>query len=157
MEPGELRLVRPNSTALWETAGRLIDEYVASLPVTLEFQDFAHERASLEHEYGPPDGVFLLALADHRLIGCGAFRRFSPTRCEMKRLFVQQGQRRGVGRAIAVELIALAKASGYQTMLLDTLPSMHRARRLYASLGFRQIPPYRFNPVPGTTFMALDF
>jgi ribosomal protein S18 acetylase RimI-like enzyme len=56
-----------------------------------------------------------------------------------------------------VELIALAKASGYQTMLLDTLPSMHRARRLYASLGFRQIPPYRFNPVPGTTFMALDF
>ena len=53
-------------------------------------------------------------------------------------------------------LIGQAKEIGYDTMVLDTLPSMTAAHALYASLGFERIAPYRHNPVPGATFWRLS-
>jgi GNAT superfamily N-acetyltransferase len=150
-------LIRPTSAHEWGEAARLVGEYAASLNVALDFQGFEHERAHLEDEYGGPGAVFLLASRDGTCVGCGGIRRFSETACEMKRLYVAPaGQQRGIGRMLAIRLIAEARALGYRTMLLDTLPSMHSARALYASLGFHEVPPYRFNPVEGTTFLALD-
>jgi GNAT superfamily N-acetyltransferase len=110
----------------------------------------------LAAEYGPPDGVFLLAQQGEHFVGCGAVRRFSETTCEMKRLYVRpSNQARGTGRLIATSLIAEARRMGYQTMLLDTLPSMRAAQALYKSLGFEPVPAYRLNPVPGTSFLKL--
>lgn len=151
------RLVRPDSPELWSAATGLVQEYAASLDVSLDFQDFDRELKQLATEYGPPHGAFLLAEQDAQYVGCGAIRRFSEAACEMKRLYVAPRSRSGgTGRMLASALLAQARALGYSSVLLDTLPSMRGAQALYRSLGFREVPAYRFNPVPGTVFMQLD-
>ena len=150
-------LVQPHTAALWAKAAEMVDEYAASLEFALDFQNFAHERAHLAEEYGPPDGLFLLAAADDVVLGCGAIRRFSADACEMKRLYVRSsGRGRGIGRMISEALIQTARERGYRTMLLDTVSSMRHAMALYAALGFRPVAPYRFNPMADATFLKLD-
>ena len=135
----------------------LVEEYATSLNTDLGFQDFQHEIHSLPREYGPPDGCFILAVREGRFIGCGALRRFSDSACEMKRLYVVPGHRGGgVGRIVAEALIQHARQRRYQSMLLDTLPSMVGAQALYTSLGFKPTPAYRYNPVPGASFWRLE-
>jgi putative acetyltransferase len=53
-------------------------------------------------------------------------------------------------------LLDRARQAGYSTMLLDTLDDMEAARGLYRSLGFREIPPYYYNPVAGAHYLKVD-
>jgi ribosomal protein S18 acetylase RimI-like enzyme len=155
--PAMTELFQPNSSTLWETARTLVREYAASLNISLDFQNFDHELLHFEQEYAPPAGTFLLALRETEFLGCGAFRRFSETACEMKRLYVRPaGRNLGIGRQLALALISEAKALGYQRMLLDTLPSMQSAQSLYKSLGFEPTTAYRFNPIPGSAYLKLE-
>ncbi|MFL1404758.1 hypothetical protein ACJO2E_05370 [Marinobacter sp. M1N3S26] len=42
---------------------------------------------------------------------------------------------------------------GEHIIRLDTIPELDSALRLYRRLGFREIPPYRYNPHPDAVFM----
>ena len=137
----------------------LFEEYAASLHVDLCFQDFTRELAELPGSYAAPRGCLLVADDDAAVVGCVALRALSggdETQGEIKRLYLRPAARgRGLGRSLALAVIARARALGYRTLKLDTLSSMHSARALYASLGFRECAPYYRNPLPGTSYMAL--
>ncbi len=132
----------------------LFKEYASSLGIDLSFQDFAHEIESLPGVYAPPSGALLVATVRGKVAGCVGVRRFEADICEMKRLFVRHSFRnRGVGRRLALASIEQGRALGYRLMRLDTVPWMREALGLYRSLGFVEIPPYRFNPVAGAVFL----
>lgn len=130
----------------------LFTEYADALGVDLSFQDFDHELATLDDFYE----LILVARDDSRSAGCVALRRIDAATCELKRLYVRPDSRgRNLGRQLATNIIDAARQRGYQRIRLDTLPAMTSAIPLYESLGFIEIAPYRFNPIPGSRFMEL--
>ena len=147
----------------------LFREYAEALGVDLSFQNFERELAELPGEYAPPEGALLLAFAEDlaaspatrssgfaSAAGCVALRKIDGDVCEMKRLYVRDRFRgHGLGRALALAVMDVARTIGYRSMRLDTLPQMGTAQALYDSLGFRDIPPYRFNPIPGSRFLEI--
>jgi len=137
-------------------AHALFQEYADWLGIDLSFQAFAAELAGLPGLYAPPRGRLLLALASGEAAGCVALRPLDEGACEMKRLFVRSSFRgQGIGRTLAERVVAEARAIGYLTMRLDTLPSMQAAIRLYEILGFGRCAAYYETPLPDTIFMTL--
>jgi putative acetyltransferase len=120
----------------------LLREYETGTGVSLCFQDFDAEIAGLPGNYAPPLGTLLLAreAGGERLLGCVALRPVpgKPDVCEMKRLYVRPGERgSGLGRTLALAVMAEACRLGYRHICLDTLPGMTAAQALYRALGFR--------------------
>jgi ribosomal protein S18 acetylase RimI-like enzyme len=141
-------MIRPAQARDDERVRQLLREYADGLGVDLSFQDF-------EAELADPLGFYELVLIAEGE-GCVALRRIDDESCEMKRLYVRPEARgAGLGRRLAEAVVAEARSRGYRRMLLDTLPSMAAARALYAALGFREVEPYRFNPIEGTAFLEL--
>lgn len=161
MSAPDIRLQSPDTPELLEATRSIFREYAANLGVDLCFQGFEAELAALPGDYAPPHGTLLLALVDGQLAGCGGFRPLVDVdyanACEMKRLYVRPAFRRfGLGRLLAQALIDRATESGHSAMLLDTLDDMEAARGLYAVLGFEEVPPYYYNPIPGAHYLKVD-
>lgn len=134
----------------------LFREYSVGLEFDLGFQDFKNELANLKAIYSHPTGALLLAYINNKTAGCVAVRKLSSNVCEMKRLYVRPSHRgNGIGMRLAVAIIEEARSLGYEKMRLDTVPAMRSARMLYEKLGFTEIEPYRYNPIPGTSFLEL--
>jgi len=166
--PGEL--IRAVATAAEVAQARvLFEEYAAQLGVSLCFQDFDRELATLPGSYAPPrGGLWLAGACDEdggpagEPYGCVALRPLvhegeDPARAdsaEIKRLYVRPGARgTGLGRRLAETALAGARERRYRVVKLDTLAQMEAARALYASLGFRPCAAYYHNPLGGTLYM----
>jgi GNAT superfamily N-acetyltransferase len=153
-----LVLAQAESPAQVAQARELFLEYAQSLGVNLCFQNFEQELAGLPGYYAPPDGRLLLVEYGGQLAGCVALHQWEPGVCEMKRLYLRPSFRgKGLGRVIAETIIAEARNIGYQRMRLDTIePLMKDAVEMYRKLGFREIAPYRPNPIAGAMYMELQ-
>jgi putative acetyltransferase len=161
MDTPQIQLLSPATAAELDATREIFREYAQALGVDLCFQNFEAELAALPGDYAGPAGGLLLAMVDGALAGCGAFRPLPDAdyanACEMKRLYVRRPFRRfGLGRTLAQALMDGALQAGYSAMLLDTLDDMEAARELYASLGFEEVPPYYFNPIPGAHYLKVD-
>ena len=155
-----------------EHTKQLFTAYANSLPISLTFQNFAAELASLPGLYIPPTGAIFLAYltppsdspepTKSEPIGVIALRPLPNTSpaakiCEMKRLYLAPESRGlGIGKNLVEEAIKEAKKLGYLEMRLDTLPSMVGARALYNGVGFVQVEKYYDTPIEGTIFLSKD-
>jgi ribosomal protein S18 acetylase RimI-like enzyme len=145
--------IRPATLEDLDEIRVMLREYAAWLEVDLCFQNFEEELAGLPGDYAPPRGRLLIAEG----AGCVALRAIDDEICEMKRLYVRPEHRgSGLGRRLVTSIIGEARGIGYRRMRLDTMPKMDRAQGLYASLGFREIEAYRYNPEPGARFLELE-
>ena len=133
-------------------------EYAKSLNFDLCFQSFDKELAGLPGDYAPPDGRLLLAEYQGQLAGCVALHKLDAQVCEMKRLYLRpQFRGKGVGRGLTETLITEARSIGYRSMRLDTVePVMKDAVAMYRRFGFKEIAPYRVNPIAGVLYMELE-
>jgi putative acetyltransferase len=107
------------------------------------FKDLKAEMATLPGEYSLPTGTLLLAYFEGEVAGTVAVRKISDGICEMKHMFVPPiFHGKGVGKALAVELLTRSRKMGYERMRLDTGIGQVAAQGLYRRLGFQEIPPY---------------
>jgi len=127
-----------------ETARRLFRAYAASLPFSLDFQNFAAELAGLPAPYTPPAGCLLVARREGVVVGVVALKPLAAGTAEIKRLYVvREARGTGVGRMLAERAVEATIAKGYQRVRLDAhRPSMLAAIALYRRLGFVEIAPY---------------
>lgn len=148
--------VRPVEEGDWPQVERLISDYLAGLPFTIDFQDLERELADLPNEYGPPGGAALLAWRGDEAVGLAAVRRFDERDAELKRMYVEPGARGlGLGERLAAAAIDEARRLGYRRLLLDTVDSMQPAIAIYRRLGFAEVEAYRHNPLPGARWFGL--
>lgn len=142
----------------------LFSEYTEMLIVNdrsiqkyLALQHYEEEINHLEEKYGMPSGRLYLASCNKEAAGCIGLRKIDEQNCEMKRFYVRpkfRGQK--LGRQLMQKIISDAKEIGYSYMLLDTLPFLESAIRMYQKFGFYTIDRYNDSPVSTSIYMRLD-
>lgn len=97
-----------------------------------------------------PKGYFFLALVDNQPVGMGALKKLNNDTAEIKRMYVSSDYRgRKIGKALLNKLIDVAKADGYQSIMLDTFKLWDVSPRMYQSAGFVEIDPHPYaEPAP---------
>ena len=156
-----LRIVPVFSEETVSQARKLFREYASTIGAEVCLGDFEREMATLPGLYAPPDGRLLVAIDEsarspEEAVGCVALRRFDQSAGEIKRLYVRSALRgKGAAGQLVRSLIVEARSIGYERMVLDTLPSMQKAQKLYRTLGFREISAYSKNPIPDSLSFEL--
>lgn len=142
----------------------LFSEYTAMLVAGdssfqkyLEIQNYDEELEHLDRKYGLPAGRLYIAFYDGEAAGCIGLRKIDEKNCEMKRLYVRPAFRgKGIGGRLVQKIIGDAKEIGYAHLLLDTLPFLTSALRMYQGCGFCEIPCYNNSPMRTSIYMKLD-
>lgn len=156
--PTDLRIEPATWPGDSDTVRRLFRRYADWLQEDLCYQNFDAELAGLPGFYAAPQGtVLLLRDGAGEAFGCVGIRPLGDGACEVKRLWVEADLRGGGwGRGLMDAAILWAGEAGYRRLLLDSLPRLEAAVRLYRDLGFAEVPPYYENPLEEILYFGLD-
>ena len=109
-------------------------------------------------ELRKPDITFWCAWEGDELLGCGGLKELTPRHGEVKSMrTVRAHLRKGVARAILVQIMDEARRRSYERLSLETgsMAEFHPAVRLYASFGFASCQPFGdYIEDPNSLFMT---
>jgi GNAT superfamily N-acetyltransferase len=96
-------------------------------------------------QFASPNGTFVIGLLDGVPVAMGGWRRQSPERAELKRMYVAvSARRRGLARRILADLEARAWAAGIEELVLNTGREQPEAIELYESCGYTPVPGFGY-------------
>ena len=140
--------------------GEYMDMLLEGDPTFAEYltiQNYDAELRDLTYKYGLPNGRLYLAYWDGELAGSIALRKIDEENCELKRMYIKpEFRKRGIAVTLVKQLIADAREIGYRYLLLDTLPFLQVAIRMYKNLGFYEIERYNDSPMDTSIYMKYD-
>ncbi len=85
----------------------------------------------------------IVAYENDRPVACGAIKEFSKKAMEVKRMYVEPGQRgKGIASTILIELEKWAVEMNYSKCVLETGKNQPEAINLYKKNGYAIIPNY---------------
>lgn len=120
----------------------------------LELQNYESELEHLTDKYRLPEGRLYIAKVGNEIAGCIGLRKIDKDNCEIKRLYVRPVFRQyKIAYSLMEIIIENAKTIGYKRMVLDTLPFLDGAIKLYEKLGFYKIESYNNNPMDTLIYM----
>jgi GNAT superfamily N-acetyltransferase len=95
-------------------------------------------------DFAPPAGVFLVAVQDGELIGCGGWRSHGAD-AELKRMYTAPAARgRGVARQVLAALEESARSHGRRRLILETGDRQPEAIALYTRSGYALIDNFGY-------------
>lgn len=143
--------------SLFEEYTTMLIENDGAFAGYLKLQNYDDELEHLEKKYGLPGGRLYIAFAGGAAAGCVAIRKIDGGSCELKRLYVRpQFRYNGLGRMLLEKAVGEARAAGYKQMLLDTLPFLQSALKMYRAYGFYETEPHGYSPMATSIYMRLD-
>lgn len=89
-----------------------------------------------------PGGVIIFAKLNDEILGTVALYKSTDSTFEMIKMGVKpEAQGKGIGMALAKEIIRIAKEMGGQKLVLYSNTKLEAALQLYHKLGFKSVVP----------------
>jgi len=127
----------------------LMIEYAKSMGDKLADSSIGRDLSEGLMRYSPPKGRLLLALTEEdEPVGIAGVSYIDDDTCELKRLYVREILRGdGIGTALTKAALRHARWIGYKQAVLSVYRTNAAAIKLYARLGFVDVPAFKNNGI----------